>query len=127
MHPLHPGETRDLRAFWHRRAMLDSSQGIYPLGSYSSDLFCVALATNVFAETHSSAYDCQKRTMANTYTALDYHIVFSTKNREAWIRQDIEERVWEYLGGIARHNDIVPAKIGGIRQAWHRVRRAVLG
>jgi putative transposase len=101
--------------------MLDSSQGIYPLGSYSSDLFCVALATNVFAETHSSAYDCQKRTMANTYTALYYHIVFSTKNREARIRQDIEERVWEYLGGIARHNDIVPAKIGGIDDHIHLV------
>ena len=48
--------------------------------------------------------------MANTYTSLHYHIVFSTKNREAWISQSIEERVWEYLGGIARNNGIVPVK-----------------
>ena len=46
--------------------------------------------------------------MANTYTSLHYHFVFSTKNRESWIGQSIEGRVWEYLGGIARHNDIVP-------------------
>ena len=59
--------------------------------------------------------------MANTYTDLYYHIVFSTKNREAWVRQGIEERVWEYLGGIARHNDIVPAKIGGIDDHIHLV------
>jgi len=59
--------------------------------------------------------------MANTYTSLHYHIVFSTKNREAWISQLIEERVWEYLGGIARKNDIVPAKIGGIDDHVHLV------
>ena len=29
--------------------------------------------------------------MANTYTSLHYHIVFSTKNREPWIVRDIEE------------------------------------
>lgn len=52
--------------------------------------------------------------MATTCTSLHYHIVFSTKNREAWIDQQIEERVWEYLGGTARHNDIVPVTIGDI-------------
>ena len=59
--------------------------------------------------------------MANTYTSLEYHIVFSTKNREAWISQTIEERVWEYLGGIARNNNIVPAKIGGSDDHVHMV------
>ena len=59
--------------------------------------------------------------MANTYTSLHYHIVFSTKNRESWISQSIEERVWEYLGGIARNNDIVPVKIGGIDDHVHLV------
>ena len=31
--------------------------------------------------------------MANTYTALNYHIVFSTKNREPWLTTEIEERI----------------------------------
>ena len=38
--------------------------------------------------------------MANTYTALFYHIVFSTKNRVETIKPDIENRVWAYIGGI---------------------------
>ncbi len=44
--------------------------------------------------------------MANTYTSLHYHVVFSTKNREPWLRPDIEERVWSYLGGVARENQM---------------------
>jgi putative transposase len=59
--------------------------------------------------------------MANTYTSLHYHIVSSTKNREAWVSQLIEDRVWEYLGGIARNNDIIPIKIGGIDDHVHLV------
>ena len=40
--------------------------------------------------------------MANTFTCLQYHVVFSTKHREPWLRADIEERVWSYLG-VDRH------------------------
>jgi putative transposase len=59
--------------------------------------------------------------MGTTFTSLHHHIVFSTKNRESWISPSIEGRVWEYLGGIARHNDIVPVKIGGIDDHIHLV------
>ncbi|HEV8711210.1 MAG TPA: IS200/IS605 family transposase [Candidatus Binatia bacterium] len=59
--------------------------------------------------------------MANTYTSLHYHITFSTKNRERWITPDIEQRIWTYLGGIARENGIVPLKIGGIEDQVHLV------
>jgi REP-associated tyrosine transposase len=57
--------------------------------------------------------------MANTYTALHYHFVFSTKNRQPWISQEIEERIWDYLGGIARANGMKPVKIGGIEDHIH--------
>lgn len=57
--------------------------------------------------------------MANTYTALHYHFVFSTKHRKGWISQDIEERIWEYLGGIARANQMTPIKTGGINDHIH--------
>jgi REP element-mobilizing transposase RayT len=59
--------------------------------------------------------------MANTYTSLHYHIVFSTKNRHPWIHADIEQRVWEYLGGIARQNDMKAVQIGGIEDHLHVV------
>ena len=40
--------------------------------------------------------------MANTYTSLHYHFVFSTKKHERLIALEIEVRVWAYIGGIAR-------------------------
>jgi REP element-mobilizing transposase RayT len=59
--------------------------------------------------------------MADTYVALHYHIVFSTKHREPWITADVEERVWTYLGGIARHYGMTPLKIGGLEDHLHLV------
>jgi putative transposase len=59
--------------------------------------------------------------MANTYTCLHYHIIFSTKNRQRWISPDIEERLWSYLGGIADHNGMTPLKNGGIEDHVHIV------
>ena len=57
--------------------------------------------------------------MANTYTALHYQFVFSTKGRRPWIKPEIEERVWDYLGGIARANKLKPIKVGGIDDHIH--------
>jgi REP element-mobilizing transposase RayT len=57
--------------------------------------------------------------MAHTYTSLHYHFIFSTKNREPWIRRDIEERLWAYLGGIASQHDLKPILIGGIEDHVH--------
>lgn len=57
--------------------------------------------------------------MANTYSSLHYHIVFTTKNRQRWISHDLEQRVWEYLGGIARENSMKAVQIGGIEDHIH--------
>lgn len=59
--------------------------------------------------------------MANTYTCLHYHIVFSTKNRHRWLTRDVEQRVWEYLGGIARENGMKALQVGGIDDHVHVV------
>jgi len=59
--------------------------------------------------------------VANTYTSLHYHLIFSTKNREPWICPDIEQRIWEYLGGIARQNGMKALQIGGIEDHVHVV------
>ncbi len=57
--------------------------------------------------------------MSNTYTSLNYHIVFSTKNREPWLKEDIRERLWPYLGGIARENGMKALEIGGVADHIH--------
>ena len=69
----------------------------------------------------SPRYAVGGRIMADTYAALHYHIVFSTKHREPWIIPDIEQRVWSYLGGIAQDYDMTPLKIGGLEDHIHIV------
>ncbi|MGV3664443.1 MAG: IS200/IS605 family transposase [Prosthecobacter sp.] len=57
--------------------------------------------------------------MANTLTALHVHLVFSTKNREQWLRAEVEEDLWRYLGGICRAHDVVALQIGGMDDHVH--------
>ena len=57
--------------------------------------------------------------MANTFTSLHGHVVFSTKNRERWLRAEIEEDVWRYLGGICRAYDVKALQIGGVEDHVH--------
>lgn len=59
--------------------------------------------------------------MAGTYSSLIYHIVFSTKMREPWISQDIEQSVWSYIGAIADQHGMTPLGIGGIDDHLHVV------
>ncbi|MFT3743944.1 MAG: IS200/IS605 family transposase [Pyrinomonadaceae bacterium] len=57
--------------------------------------------------------------MANTYTQIYLHVVFSTKNRIDWIAPQIEDRVWAYLGGVARKHKMTAIQVGGIDDHIH--------
>ena len=57
--------------------------------------------------------------MANTYTAINIHYVFSTKNREPFLVGDLKERLWAFIGGIARENGMTPRGIGGVADHVH--------
>lgn len=57
--------------------------------------------------------------MANTYTSLHYHVVFSTKRREPCLSKLVRERLWSYLGGIARENGMTALEIGGVADHIH--------
>jgi putative transposase len=57
--------------------------------------------------------------MANTYSSLHFHIVFSTKNRQRWLKSEIEERVWRVLAGIAKDHRMTPIEIGGVDDHVH--------
>jgi REP element-mobilizing transposase RayT len=47
------------------------------------------------------------------------HVVFSTKERRPWITSDIQDRLWPYLGGIARENKMKALKVGGVEDHVH--------
>lgn len=57
--------------------------------------------------------------MAHSYVSLMVHYVFSTKNRQRIITPDLEERLWPYMGGIARENKMKALAIGGIEDHAH--------
>src|SRR3712207_3735099 len=57
--------------------------------------------------------------VANTYTALFYHVVFSTKNRTAYIKPESEHRVWAYIGGVARKHGMTALQVGGVEDHIH--------
>jgi REP-associated tyrosine transposase len=57
--------------------------------------------------------------MANTFTSLRYHIVFSTKNREPWFTPENDQKVWDYIGGIARDNGMQTVIVGGFSDHIH--------
>jgi REP element-mobilizing transposase RayT len=57
--------------------------------------------------------------MANTYTNILIHYVFSTKDREKYITKNLQERLWPYMGGIARENNMKALTIGGIEDHIH--------
>ena len=57
--------------------------------------------------------------MANTYTSLHYHVVFSTKNRVAHLTPEIEQRVWAYIGGVARKHKMTALQVGGFDDHIH--------
>jgi putative transposase len=62
--------------------------------------------------------------MANTFSSLHYHLIFSTKNRENWIKADVESRVWSYIGGIARAHKMTALQIGGCDDHIHALIQA---
>lgn len=59
------------------------------------------------------------KNMANTYSHCYNHIVFSTKNRVDFIDPEIENRVWAYIGGIARKHRMTALQVGGIDNHIH--------
>ena len=57
--------------------------------------------------------------MVNKYVSLYHHIVFSTKGRQPFIRPEWRERLWAYLGGIAREDEMKALEIGGTSDHVH--------
>ncbi|MEM7352465.1 MAG: IS200/IS605 family transposase [Acidobacteriota bacterium] len=57
--------------------------------------------------------------MANTYTNLLYHLIFSTKERHPLISPEIQEPLYLYIGGIVRQQKGVLLAVGGMPDHIH--------
>jgi putative transposase len=57
--------------------------------------------------------------MSSSHCNLLYHIVFSTKGREAWLTSGIRPRVHQYLGGAIRDEKGIALTINGTADHVH--------
>jgi len=57
--------------------------------------------------------------MSHTYHQLIYHLVWSTKERQPLITPDIQNRLYEYMGGTLRSLACQPLLIGGMPDHVH--------
>jgi putative transposase len=57
--------------------------------------------------------------MAHTYCSALFHCVFSTKERRSLIKPELQDRLWAYMGGIARENRMTPLAVGGTDDHAH--------
>jgi putative transposase len=55
----------------------------------------------------------------HTRTSLLIHCVFSTKNRLPSIPAKMQPRLWSYIGGIARTNNMKGLAVGGMSDHLH--------
>ena len=58
-----------------------------------------------------------------SYISSHFHCVFSTKERRRLITPQLRERLWPFLGGIARQNKIKAIEIGGVEDHVHILAR----
>ena len=54
-----------------------------------------------------------------SYISSYFHCVFSTKERRPLITPELRDRLWPFLGGIARQNKMKAIEIGGVADHVH--------
>jgi putative transposase len=57
--------------------------------------------------------------MGHTFTNHLFHVVFSTRDREPWLRDDCRRRLYDYLGGIAHNHAGIPLGVNGTEDHVH--------
>jgi REP element-mobilizing transposase RayT len=55
----------------------------------------------------------------HSFSSSLFHCVFATKGREPLLTREVRERLWPYLGGIAREKDMKALAIGGVADHVH--------
>lgn len=55
----------------------------------------------------------------HSFNSCLVHCVWSTKNRVSFLDSDLRNRLWPYLGGIARDNKMKALAIGGAADHVH--------
>jgi putative transposase len=57
--------------------------------------------------------------MPHSYISCLMHCVFSTRQRQKFISEELQQRLWPFIGGIARENGMKILAIGGTQDHIH--------
>ncbi|MFY9843623.1 MAG: IS200/IS605 family transposase [Terriglobales bacterium] len=57
--------------------------------------------------------------MSHTYTSNRMHVIFSTKERQKRLREEIQPKLWAYMAGIAHNHKFEAIKVGGAEDHCH--------
>lgn len=57
--------------------------------------------------------------MSHSYSSNRIHVIFSTKERQKRISQELQPKLWAYIAGIARHHGFEAIKVGGVQDHAH--------
>ena len=57
--------------------------------------------------------------MPHSHVCCPVHVVFATAQRRPMIREDLQEKLYGYIGGIARENGIPALAVGGAADRIH--------
>ena len=71
------------------------------------------------AESYSQDINRGEVKMANSYINCLVHVVFSTKGRRRELSPQVRDRLWPYLGGLARERGLKALCVGGTEDHVH--------
>jgi REP-associated tyrosine transposase len=57
--------------------------------------------------------------MSHSYSSVRLHVVFSTKERQDQIPDDLQPKLLAYIAGIARNHGFAAIKVGGTANHVH--------
>ena len=57
--------------------------------------------------------------MAQSLVSNRVHVIFSTKDREPWIRSEHQPRLWAYIMGVGQNKGVPVLAIGGMEDHVH--------
>lgn len=57
--------------------------------------------------------------MTHSYRIHYFHIIWSTKNREPWIKKEVQDRLYSFLGGLIKNHNGKLVEIGGMPDHIH--------
>ena len=57
--------------------------------------------------------------MAHSFICCNVHYIFSTKDRRRIVTPELAQRLWPYMGGIAREHEMKALAVGGMEDHIH--------